>query len=178
MIRKITFRDADFEHPMEMLKACHERIEMQCETLQRLAAHLPVSGCDAQAQQAASNIMRYFDSAGRHHHEDEEQDVFPHLTAASKGKETARVASLVSRLTAQHREMEKAWSKLRDLLATIAYGDSAPLDQGEVEHFCGLYRDHISLENENLIPLATQLITVEDLAAIGRSMAARRGVVT
>jgi hypothetical protein len=28
----------DFEHPLKMLVACHNRIEAQCETLQRLAA--------------------------------------------------------------------------------------------------------------------------------------------
>jgi hypothetical protein len=70
---------ANFDHPLEMLTACHERIEAQCETLRRLAEHMPRHGCDAQAQQAASNVMRYFDSAVRHHREDDEPNLLnPH----------------------------------------------------------------------------------------------------
>lgn len=177
MTRKITSLEADFEHPLQMLEACHNRIEMQCETLRRLAEHLPVHGCDAQAQQAASNIMRYFDSAGRHHHEDEEQDFFPRLAASAKGVEAERVAFLVGRLTREHRELETTWLKLREALETIAYGDIAPLDEKEVDRFCRLYNVHIGLERDTLIPLAMQLVSVDDMAAIGRAMAARRGVI-
>ena len=50
---------------MEMLTACHERIEAQCETLQRLAEHVPLHGCDAPAQQAASNAASLSTNATR-----------------------------------------------------------------------------------------------------------------
>lgn len=177
MTRKITSLDADFEHPLQMLEACHGRIEMQCKTLRKLAEHLPVHGCDAQAQQAASNIMRYFDSAGRHHHEDEEQDFFPRLARSARGLDAERVAFLVGRLTREHRELEQAWVKLREALETVAHGDNAPLDENEVDRFCRLYNSHIVMERDTLIPLATRLVSDEDMTVIGRAMAARRGVV-
>jgi len=178
MTRKITSLEADFAHPLQMLEACHNRIEMQCETLRNLAEHLPAHGCDAQAQQAASNVMRYFDSAGRHHHEDEEQDLFPRLAASAKGLEAERVAFLVGRLTREHRELEKAWTSLRDTLETVAYGDNAPLDKNEVDRFCRLYSVHIGIERDTLIPLAMRLVSAEDMTRIGRAMAARRGVIS
>lgn len=167
---------ADFDHPLQMLKACHERIEAQCETLGRLAAHLPVHGCDAQAQQAASNVMRYFDSAGRHHREDEERDLFPSLVDAALGQNAERVALLVRQLKQEHLEIEKAWFELREALEVIAHGENAPLDELGVNRFCSMYRAHMAVEEANLIPLARLVLCEEALAAIGRSMAARRGI--
>ena len=66
-----------FDDPLEMLHACHGRILGQCDTLKKLTAYLPVHGCDQQARQAAQNILRFFDSAGHFHHQDEEENLFP-----------------------------------------------------------------------------------------------------
>lgn len=68
-----------FEVPLEMLAACHGRVQHQCKTLLRLVTHLQTHGADRPAQEAANAVMRYFDTAARHHHEDEEQDLFPAL---------------------------------------------------------------------------------------------------
>lgn len=167
---------ADFGHPLQMLEACHDRIEMQCETLRNLAAHLPVHGCDAQAQQAASNVMRYFDSAGRHHHEDEEQDLFPRMIASASGVNAERVAVLVGQLKREHRNMEQAWLRLREALETLAHGGDAPLAEPDVTHFCDMYSNHIASEEKDLIPLASLLLDSDEQAALGRAMAARRGL--
>ena len=80
---------AGFEAPLEMLGTCHGRIEHQCETLRRLLAHLPVHGADAQARNAASAVMRRFDSAARDHHEDEEQDLFPAALESMAGSDAS-----------------------------------------------------------------------------------------
>jgi hemerythrin-like domain-containing protein len=165
----------DFDQPMEMLAACHERIEAQCETLQRLAAHLPLHGCNAQAQRAAANVMRYFDSAGRHHREDEEQDLFPAMIAAAQGESTERIALLVAQLTHEHNEMEQTWLRLGEALESIAHGENVPLDAIEVSRFCGMYRAHMALEEANLFPLAELLLRPGTLAGLGKAMAKRRG---
>ena len=70
---------ASFDEPLEMLAACHERIEAQLGTLERLAQHLPRHGCDADARSAAAAVVRYFDTAGMLHHQDEDEDLFPLL---------------------------------------------------------------------------------------------------
>jgi hypothetical protein len=41
---------AGFEVPLEMLSACHGRIERQCQTLLRLAPHLATHGPDQAAR--------------------------------------------------------------------------------------------------------------------------------
>lgn len=167
---------ADFGQPLQLLKACRERIQTQCDTLRRLCVHMPVHGSDAQAQQAASNVMRYFDSAGRHHHEDEEQDIFPRMAASATGQNAERVALLIGQLKREHAEMTRSWLDLRDALEKIAHGGIEPLDELAVNQFCAMYGAHIALEQANLIPLAELLLDEAAFAAIGKAMAARRGI--
>ena len=38
------------DEPLEMLEACHERIEAQLQTLERLSAYLPGHGADEQSR--------------------------------------------------------------------------------------------------------------------------------
>ena len=50
---------AGFEVPLEMLSACHHRIEQQCATLRRLVPHLAAHGADFEARTAAiANAIR------------------------------------------------------------------------------------------------------------------------
>ena len=155
-----------------MLRACHVRILDQCSTLHKLLQHLPVNGCDVQAQQAAQAILRYFDTAGQYHHQDEELDLFPLLLATNHA--TAR--GLVGRLLAEHQEMNAAWMRLRPRLQNIANGISTELESNLVENFSAAYERHIALENAQLLPLAAQLLNEQQLDSLGEKMANRRGV--
>ena len=167
---------ADFEHPLQMLVACHQRITAHSDMLLWLARHLHLHECDPEAQQVASFVLRFFDGAGRHHHEDEDENLFPALRAAVQSQNAERVALLVAQLMAEHREMEQAWDGFRDSLELIAHGERVLLRELEVDRFCKLYRTHMALEEANLIPLAGKILGRDDLAAIGKAMAARRGV--
>lgn len=159
-----------FDDPLALLRACHERILGQCLTLERLQQHLPRHGCDADAQQAARAILRYFDTAGQHHHKDEEQDLFPAMLASGD----AEAAQLIEKLLAEHHGMEAAWQALRPQLADVAAGKSATLDAQVAQRFTDAYRIHIAQENPYLLPLAARLLSSAQLANIGRSMAQRR----
>lgn len=162
----------DFDHPFEMLAACHDRIEDRIEVLQRLLIHLPVHGADIEARQAAVNVMRYFDTAGEHHHEDEEANLFPALIAADK----ERMQELIGRLLAEHERMRASWQRLRVALVRIAEGASAELDAALVADFGTLYARHIALEESELLPLAERLLGADQQAVLGAQMAQRRGV--
>jgi hemerythrin-like domain-containing protein len=162
-----------FDNPLEMLLACHGKIQSQCATLHKLLQHLSSQGCDAQAQQAAQAILRYFDTAGQNHHDDEEQDLFPCLLAIPN----TEVHELIARLLDDHKVLNAAWQQLRPLLLGIAEDRAAELDIKSVEHFITVHDHHISLENMQLLPLAAKLLDHIQLEALGRSMAARRGVV-
>ena len=97
-------KSASFDDPLAMLSACHERIRRQLDTLSRLERHLPEHGCDTDARVAARAILRYFDAAAPHHHEDEEVDVFPRVVARAP-----ECAALVARLEEEHAALAANW---------------------------------------------------------------------
>lgn len=163
-----------FDHPLQMLRACHGKILQQCDTLQKLAAHLERKGCDQQAQQAAQGILRYFDTAGQFHHQDEEQDLFPALRAAA-GTDHSALNALLERLLAEHVFMLAAWEALHPVLSKLAEGNQATLTAELSENFIGRYSDHIAIENAELLPLAARLLDPQQMELIGRRMAERRG---
>ncbi len=163
-----------FDHPLEMLHACHGKIQRQLDTLQKLAAHLPAHGCDQQAQQAAQGILRYFDTAGQFHHQDEEENLFPTLLALTV-PDQAQVKDLVDRLLAQHVVMFAAWSEVRAVLVKLVEGVNTPLPEALVEKLIGSYTRHIALEETELLPLSARLLSPQQIMALGKNMAERRG---
>jgi hemerythrin-like domain-containing protein len=161
-----------FNAPLDMLHACHERIMDQCATLQKLMQYLPMHGCDIQAQQAAQAVMRYFDTAGKFHHQDEEVDLFP-LLRASNSDEANKLAD---RLQDEHLYLDEIWLTLGAKLQEIAEGKLATLDRTMIGDFSLAYGRHIMLENTKLLPLALKLLDESQLQNMGKNMAARRGV--
>lgn len=163
------------DEPLEMLDACHDRIESQLRALERLAAHLPAHGADAQARQAANAVLRYFALAGPNHHEDEEWDLFPRLIGRAGSDEAPAVRALVDDLLAEHARMAEAVDAVRRELRPIAEGARGTLDAEVLARMAALYRRHIARETRDLLPLARRLLTPGDIAALGRAMSVRRG---
>lgn len=167
---------ASTEAPLEMLAACHIRIQHQCETLQRLADHLSVQGCDAQTQRAAVTIMRYFDTAAIDHHADEEKDLFPALLEAATGSDAIRIRQLIDQLCEEHNQLEIAWQDIRLSLQHLASGQDAVLAQHDVDAFTTRYADHIQREESELLPMASRLLDDQAIERIGTAMRRRRGI--
>jgi len=168
---------AGFDDPLDMLLGCHRRIEKQLETLKRLRAHLDAKGIDAEASAAAESVLRYFRKAAADHHEDEEKDVFPRIAGRiAEAGEAARFHALRERLEAEHRGIDAAWSRLRKPLEGISEGLMRTLAREEVEAFAATYAGHIATEESALPELFARWLEPGDLEALGRAMAARRGV--
>jgi hemerythrin-like domain-containing protein len=165
-----------FDEPIEMLRACHDRIERQCETLERLVPHLRTQGCDEAARGAAAAVLRYFTLAGPNHHADEESDLFPRLLAAATGEDAQRAAHVVASMIADHREMERLWAEIEPALATVARGAIDRLDAVLVGAFCTIYRNHIAIEETDVLALAEHVLPAAVLAEVGLAMSIRRGV--
>lgn len=163
-----------FEVPLEMLAACHLRVQDQCSTLLRLAPHIAAQGSDRPAREAATAVMRYFDTSARHHHEDEEHDLFPALIESMAGSDAVCLRELTAALTAEHRELETRWQALRAVLAQVATGQAVLLAQGDVSGFAQLYRRHIAREESELLPMARRLLSDAELDRIGLAMRTRR----
>lgn len=167
---------ASTEAPLEMLAACHIRIEAQCDTLQRLKSHLEDHGSDAQARKAATSIMRYFDTAAIDHHTDEENDLFPALLESMAGSDAVCIRQLTEGLTDEHRALERHWRKLQLTLQQVAAGDHALLHSDTVNAFTQLYASHIKREEDELLPMAARLLGDTELDTIGRAMRKRRNI--
>ena len=167
-----------FEAPFEMLDACHERVERMLRLLGKIREHVQTHGADAQARDAARDVMRYFDQAGPHHHEDEERHVFPPLLA----QRDPAVLAVVIRLKQDHREMAVMWARVRAaLLGLVDAGEGwagfSAEDAQRFDAYDALYRRHLVEENGVVYPAARSLIRGEALQAMSADMMARRGVV-
>ena len=72
--------------------------------------------------------------------------------------------------------MEQAWARLRKPLQAIAEGIPKPLPVADVEAFRAIYATHIPAEDAAIPDLVRRYLNSADLEALGKSMAARRGV--
>jgi len=167
---------AGFEAPLEMLAACHVRIERQCATLRRLVAHLVRHGSDSEAREAAANVMRYFDTSARHHHADEEKDLFPALIESVAGSDAVCVRELTEGLSSDHRELEARWQRVRAVLERVVAGERVSLKSEDVEALVTLFERHIQREEGELLPMAARLLSDDELDRVGRAMRERRGI--
>jgi hemerythrin-like domain-containing protein len=161
---------AGFDRPFEMLAACHERVERSLVLLERLAEHLATHGADEAARSAARDVLRYFDLAAPHHHEDEERHVLPALRAQGQ-------APLADRLHADHAAMAQAWAHVRPALDGVVRGEAggALAERPAWRDFAALYRQHAALEDEQALPVARRATDPATERAMGQEMARRRG---
>jgi hemerythrin-like domain-containing protein len=164
-----------FDEPLEMLYACHGRIQDQIATLEKLVPHLARTGCDDAAREAARAVMCYFDSAGAHHHQDEEEDLFPLLRRYAGERGRGDVLAALEDLAREHRAMDGVYAIIRARLAEVAEARSPRLDIEQVAHFAWLYRRHIMREEALAFGFAAEALTGEERAALGARMARRRG---
>ena len=164
---------ASFEQPFDMLEACHERVQRSLALLGRIVAHVQAQGHDAQSRSACADVMRYFDVAAPHHHEDEERHVFPLL----RQHPDPLVREAVATLQAQHTQMHALWQRLRPRLLAWQ-SDAAPAihdaDCALIAEFNAVYAQHIPLEESLAYPAAQPLLDGAALQAVGQEMAARR----
>jgi hemerythrin-like domain-containing protein len=164
-----------FDEPLEMLQACHGRIEDQLKTLEKLAEHVANRGSDAMAQSAAKGVLRYFDTSGAHHHQDEDEDLFPLLRRQAGARGRTEVAAAIDELEREHATMDAQWRRLRERLGAIAQGRETSLDAQEIERFAWLYRRHMERESMLVLPFAAEILDATQRAALGERMSARRG---
>lgn len=163
-----------FDQPFEMLEACHERVRRSLALLARLIAHIDAHGHDEQSRAAAGDVLRYFDLAAPHHHEDEERHLFPLLLASG---DAATIAD-VQRLRADHERMGALWRELRVVLqAWAGAGAAGPVEAGAralAAAFQAVYDGHLPVEDGRVFPAARRCADAAAVIRMGEEMAARR----
>lgn len=157
------------DDPMALLRACHEKVIRFTTLAQRLQAHVRDHGVDAQAQEAAQAVLRYFTLAAPLHHADEDEDLFVVLRGLGNAALTARIDAL----QAEHDTLGALWADIRPWLEAIARGHIPTLPEPDVEGFAVRYREHAHAEETEVYPHAAAL-SPATLQALGEAMVARR----
>jgi hemerythrin-like domain-containing protein len=170
--------DHGFDEPLGLLSDCHRRIEFFLEVLGRITDHAKGGPLPASQRAQLEGALAYFAAAAPRHTADEEESLFPRLRASPDpaARETLDALDHLARDHALADERHRAVDRLGRLWLS-----AGRLTASEVhalrEHLAALqtiYRPHIELEDRELFPAATRLLSTEQLAAIGREMAARR----
>ena len=166
-------KTAGFEDPLGILTACHERILRYSDLLLKLNSYIEEKGVDHEAHNTAKQIHHYFTTAGKLHHQDEEQDLFPLLIAAH-----AQTADLVSELAVEHTSLDQLWLEIETVLVERLVSGTSAEFQRVCQRFDALNKAHIDKENSYIFPIAQQYLDDGEIARFGQRMAQRRGLTT
>ena len=161
----------DFSDPLGLLKACHKNILSFCDQLEAVAQTVESGPIDFKLAGSAGKIYRYFKTAGKHHHDDEEIDIFPILNRTS-----LKLADRVNQARSEHARQDELWATIAPQLANPVAIKDGPLFAATVREFIESQHAHVKFEEEELFEVAQHLIGQADLEKIGRKMAERRGV--
>ena len=156
------------DDPIELLQACHDKVRRFAGLTLRLRAHVAERGPDAQAQEAARSILRYFDMAAPLHHDDEDRDLFPALRSLAQPELT----NCIDELQAQHESLGHLWHALRPWLNATAEGQACP-PPAEVDEFAAAYPAHAAREEAEIYPAAAQ-VSAAQLRQLSDAMVRRR----
>ena len=167
--------------PLQFLVACHDQIEEHLRILEGVPANLrsPSTEKRKEAKETLDQALAFLKTMGELHTEDEELSLFPRLRENLKKDDPFGLLELADLLETQHREKEEAY---RELAACVAAFPPHPQPPGadDVRHaeagiarLVELYRPHIMIENERLIPLSGESLSPDDLAGMKREMQAR-----
>ena len=160
-----------FDQPLALLRACHTKILAHCDLLEQLVTNLGNADKEQENRGASRQVMNYFSTSARLHHQDEENQLFPLMM-----RQSLKLADLVHGLKQEHRELDALWESIATALKRPQdITDHAALAD-RVHAFCELNRLHVRRENMEFLPRAESSLSNRQLQDIGAAMAARRGV--
>lgn len=169
----------NFTNPTGLLSDCHRRVEMFLGALGAVAEVIDRPATE-ETRRALGSALRYFGQAAPKHTADEEQSLFPRLRQMHD-PEIESALSRLEQLEEEHRWAAPLHADVERLGAQ--YLSTGSLSSSEVEVFrkgvsslASMYKQHISVEDELVFPLAARLLSDADKSAIADEMASRRRV--
>jgi hypothetical protein len=150
---------ATLHRPMRQFGGAHRHIT---EGLASFAQLPGLAEALLAARRTASATLHLFDEVVGPHHGDEEKELFIAVERSCRdAQESERVAQLVRRLTAEHRQIERMWARVRHAVAQTAAGrvHEMPEFNDDVAELVDLYRAHARFEEEVFLPLADEILS-------------------
>ncbi len=170
----------DFSNPLGVLSDCHRRVEHFLQLLITVTVRARGRALSSEQCDALEVALRYFVEAAPKHTADEEESLFP-LLRASEHPRTPEALAIINELGRDHEVAHAHHAEVETLARRwLAEGHlAAPAARHLGVHLHDLailYRRHIATEDEELMPLARQILTPAAIATLGREMAQRRGI--
>lgn len=170
--------DHGFDEPLGLLSDCHRRIEHFLGVLVAVAENAAGGALSPDYRRALEGALKYFAVAAPKHTADEEVSLFPRLRACGDPA-ASNALEAIDALEQDHDEAEVHHVAVDGLVRRwLAEGQLPPKETVHLhEHLTCLqviYGRHIALEDREVFPTAARALRAEQIAEIGREMAARR----
>ncbi|HXU35220.1 MAG TPA: hemerythrin domain-containing protein [Blastocatellia bacterium] len=170
--------ESDFSNPLGLLSDCHRRIEQFLGVLIEVTDQAWGAELSDDQRNGLEVALKYFREATPKHTSDEEESLFPRMIESSD----ERARSAISRLDELHADHEKADAVHAEvetlgsqwLSEGVVSSESIDRLRGLLEQLQSTYEKHIAVEDNEIFPLAGQILSGADIAAVGQEMAARR----
>ncbi len=171
--------ESTFADPVGLLTDCHRRIEQFLSVLVEVSSQAGGKLTDEQ-RTAMETALRYFREAAPKHTADEERSLFPRLRSLDR-PDVRTILSKVDSLETDHARADAAHAEIDRLgQEWLASGSLSEADAARltalITDLSHLYRDHIALEEREVFPFAAAALDKSGREAIGKEMAARRGL--
>lgn len=172
--------ESSFKQPLGLLSDCHRRIERFLAQLISVTAQGQGKALGEPQREALEVALRYFRKAAPLHTEDEEASLFPRLRAADNAEALAAWEALTA-LEADHDTADIAHAEVdrlgqRWLETDVLTAEEARHLLETLHALREMYRKHIAVEDSIIFPMAGRALEPEQIADVGKEMAARRGV--
>jgi iron-sulfur cluster repair protein YtfE (RIC family) len=169
----------DFSHPTGLLSDCHRRIELFIDLLEAVGQVIDQPAAD-KTKRTLEAALRYFREAAPTHTADEEESLFPRLRCVKDPDAQAALAKL-DQLEKDHQSAGPLHAEAERLgQLYLSRGILSSAEAGEfriaIATLKSMYRQHISIEDQVVFPVAAALLPQSDQVVIGEEMAARRRV--
>jgi hemerythrin-like domain-containing protein len=168
-----------FQQPLELLSDCHRRVESFLQALILVTEQTNGAALNPQHREALQTALRYFREAAPKHTADEEESLFPRMRQLSSEAVGAALEK-IERLEADHKVAQHDHQLVEQLgskwLAKnrLTKDETAQMAEA-LRRLQSIYERHISIEDNEIFPLAGQVLDAKTLKDVGREMAERRG---
>ena len=156
------------ERAIEIIRNEHRRFATVLFCLEGVLQDLRRTGATPDVTLLAT-IVDYIDSfLDRYHHPKEDEYLFPALQQRHPA-----AGALLDRLQAQHREGERLLAGLKQAVADLADdgADALPALSAAAAAYIAFERDHVRIEETELMPLAEKHLLARDWAFIEAAFA-------
>jgi hemerythrin-like domain-containing protein len=171
---------SDFGDPVGLLSDCHRRIERFLNLLITVTEQAQGGALSAEQRDGLEASLRYFREAAPKHTSDEEDSLFPRLRAVPDRRVQAAL-DRVQALEADHRAALVDHAEVERLghrwltEGRLAAGETREM-AARLHELQALYGVHIAVEDNEIYPLAREVLPADAVAQIGEEMARRRGL--